>query len=402
VDDSGSVRGVVRSLEVLYADGWSGAVVNPLSHAEARARDDAGEPYAVLLLAEGGLRMLLHLSWCDLYCQVSRFDEQRRQVATHQLRGAAHGELFRYESRTWDGPAEASEFEFPHIAARHWIRHWPDGRRVDVYEPLGDRGSSTRTESHAPPPRLPRPRFGEWQTLIEFAGHDRPDIVDAVSHQLPVVLARKPPWRPPRPAQPGDVESLFIDGSMHVAGRRPVRIDLHQVGRLRMPSGRLIGADPSWLGAGVAPYTVTVPPGTYPVTVSMARFVDDPRHTRIAAARLHIAEQPAVNWEMALRAGEDPFALGFQQFYGIGVDASMACFVDADEQTDMVDEWRSLDGLVDPRFAVAGDGAMIAWSSGWGDGAYPVWIGRDAHGAVVCVLADMQLIVPDTEEEAGG
>jgi hypothetical protein len=32
---------------------------------------------------------------------------------------------------------------------------------------------------------------------------------------------------------------------------------------------------------------------------------------------------------------------------------------------------------------------MVAWSSGWGDGADPTWIGRDASSAVTCFVADM-------------
>ncbi|MGN9813547.1 DUF4241 domain-containing protein [Micromonospora sp. BQ11] len=30
-------------------------------------------------------------------------------------------------------------------------------------------------------------------------------------------------------------------------------------------------------------------------------------------------------------------------------------------------------------------------TSGWGDGAYPTWIGRDADGTVACFVADMLL-----------
>lgn len=35
---------------------------------------------------------------------------------------------------------------------------------------------------------------------------------------------------------------------------------------------------------------------------------------------------------------------------------------------------------------------LIAFGSGWGDGAYPVWIGRTADGKAACFIADMLLL----------
>jgi Protein of unknown function (DUF4241) len=34
---------------------------------------------------------------------------------------------------------------------------------------------------------------------------------------------------------------------------------------------------------------------------------------------------------------------------------------------------------------------LIAFPSGWGDGSYPVWIGRTTTGEIACVTADLQL-----------
>jgi Protein of unknown function (DUF4241) len=115
-------------------------------------------------------------------------------------------------------------------------------------------------------------------------------------------------------------------------------------------------------------------------SASLVRFVDDLQHTRVAAARLEIADRSVASWEMALREGQDLLALRYRYFYGFGVDAGMACFVDAQECPRLVDVWQDLDGLVEERFVTVDAGAMVAWSSGWGDGSYPTWIGRDREG----------------------
>lgn len=45
-----------------------------------------------------------------------------------------------------------------------------------------------------------------------------------------------------------------------------------------------------------------------------------------------------------------------------------------------------------------GSGDMVVWSSGWGDGVYPTWIGYDTTGVVNCFVAGMQLF-PTGEDD---
>ncbi|GGR87288.1 hypothetical protein GCM10010169_34400 [Micromonospora fulviviridis] len=84
---------------------------------------------------------------------------------------------------------------------------------------------------------------------------------------------------------------------------------------------------------------------------------------------------------------------------GFGVDTGMACYVDADSADQLVDVWRTLDGLVEPRYRTTDSEDMVAWSSGWGDGAYPTWIGYDTSCAVTCFIADMLLFPINSEDE---
>ncbi|MFG1779794.1 DUF4241 domain-containing protein [Micromonospora sp. NPDC049048] len=390
---------MIARLEVVYCDGWDDGVVNPLTAKAAQARDAAGEPYTAVLLIDDRRHAVLDVSWADEYCRVSRFDAAGRQVSCHELRGTGDGDLFLRRAATWDGPPDVGEYEYPHVAARTRTTYRLSGTRTDVVEPCGDLGARHESRSIQPPPRLPVPGFRRWRELLSLAGDAPVEIVDAVRHPLPARTATRPPWRPPRALRPHGIELLFTPGTQVEYHGRQLRLSAHHAGRLHLPSGRLIAADPSSLNLDAEPFDVTVPPGTYPVSVGLATFVDDPGHTRVTAARLDISDRPAVRWELALRNGQDPLDLDYQEFFGFGVDTGMACYVDADSADRVTDLWRTLDGLVEPRYRTTDSGDMVAWSSGWGDGAYPTWIGYDTSHAITCFITDMLLFPTDSQDD---
>jgi hypothetical protein len=397
------------TLAAVYADGWDDAVVNPLAPAAARARDAAGEPYSVVLLRTGTGGMatapdgrrpyaVLDLAWADNYCQLARFDAAGRRISRHELRRTPDGDLFLREVQTWSGPPELDGPEFPRAAARHTTTYLLAGERTDIDEPQGDRGPRRDSIRREQPPRLPRPDFGRWQALLALAGDEGCEIAEAGDHALPVRRADGPPWRPPRPLRPEQVAELFRAGTERSIRDRRLRLSTAPAGMLPLPSGRLVAADPAWLRYDNEPFTVTVAPGTYPVTVSIATFVDDPEHRRIAAARLDVTDRRVVSRELALRDGQDPLDLGAGEFFGFGVDAGMACFVDAEAAARLPELDSDLETFDTDSYAVVGDGAVVAWASGWGDGAYPTWIGRDSSGEIACFVADM-LLFPPAEAE---
>ncbi|MBM7494370.1 hypothetical protein JOD64_005592 [Micromonospora luteifusca] len=390
---------MLARLEAVYCDGWDAGVVNPLTAATAKARDAVGEPYTVLFLLNGRLRAAMDLSWCDGYCRITRFDAADRTLSMHLLRGTGDGDLFLREARTWDGPADAGRYEYPHVATRTTTTYSVSGTRTDIVEPHGDRGVRQESTSEQRPPRLPIPAFGQWHELLRLAKEATSEVVDAVHHELPVSVESSAPWRPPRPLKPDGIEELFVPGTIVEIHDKRLQLSVHEAGELRLTSGRLVAADPSSLEFDAEPFTVTVPPGTYPVSISLATFLDDPRHSRVCAARLAVDDRPTVRWELALRDGQEIIDLGNRQFFGFGVDAGMACFVDADASERMKDVWLTLDGLVDPRHRTIDSGEMVAWSSGWGDGAYPTWIGYDAGGSVTCFVADMLLFPTDHDDD---
>ena len=65
---------MVSMLEAVYADGWDHGLVCPIPRPVAETGDAAGDPYTVLLLADGRLTATLDISWGEGYCLVSRLD----------------------------------------------------------------------------------------------------------------------------------------------------------------------------------------------------------------------------------------------------------------------------------------------------------------------------------------
>jgi hypothetical protein len=210
--------------------------------------------------------------------------------------------------------------------------------------------------------------------------------------------------------EPPDFEPMFQPGARYrlpdPAGTVAV-VEVHDAGLLHLPTGRVVACDPFWgsqVRRQVAPFTVTVPPGRYPVTLSLARGLlgrPDPVPRLGAAAKLTIRDEPVVAWELALHPGEDPERLQPDQIYTLGVDSGHAGLLDAsavgalaalDEPGSELDrlfeqvwgnDWVNL--VVDQ---VSGLNVVV-FHCGLGDGGYATWIGRGVEGEPVCFVVDL-------------
>jgi hypothetical protein len=89
----------------------------------------------------------------------------------------------------------------------------------------------------------------------------RPDTtIDSMAGRL----VERRPWRPPMPLQPSELDAMFQPGTRYaLRGGGPAGVvDVKRAGLLRMPSGRLILADPAWLDSklwGFAIYLANQP-----------------------------------------------------------------------------------------------------------------------------------------------
>lgn len=435
----------VDHLDVVYCEGWDPverAVVGPLRREEALARDTAGEQYAVLFFAGTDPQALIEVSWLHGTCVVWGFDRYLRRVVKREFHRIDESQILIVEEVEWDY-TDPSQGEFSPTVTNRMSRTCtasPEGGMVVIT------GHEQRSMD-APLAALKRrvPPFGDWGPLLFESSADwtaqavkasftddpfallaqlsgEPEVwrlkpllqhlraarfVERYPppHGVGVVPFTGPVWRPPQPLRP-DPDVLALAGPAHPVSLRGQRllIESHAAGWLRAPTGRLVACDPDdYFLAERLPYTVTIPPGTYQVLVNVARRTQavgiDPH---VAACGVLIHAGAVSSWELALVPGEDPRVLRDGATYGFGVDSGMGCFMDAAAIPAVTSvraygeipfRERSVVGVCIADFEDPASGAnVIAFSSGWGDGRYPVWIGRAADGSVACFVADMQLL----------
>jgi hypothetical protein len=420
-------------IDVAYGDGWDAAartVRGPISREFAAGRDAAGEPYAVVLREPGRGQpvAVLTVAWAHDYLGVWAYDEQGRRTRELDLRRLEPGRLFLRHMGQWRYDT-ADMAEFAGDAGRVLVDLYPDGGGWKISEPKGDRGGSRHTPADVPQERrwVPAPAFGDWAWAVAMVAVTAGRVSDVELRYAPQDGTRGagpadgvghgradgpgsgpgegPGWGPPVPLRPRHLDEMFTPGARftppdHATGPYVVE-RVVDAGPLRLPTGRIVACDPGWATPG-EPFTVAVPPGGYPTQIATAgypgEYEGEPPHIEwVTGARVLISAEPTVAWEPALRPGEDARMLREGEFYGFGVDSGMGCFVDAaaagalaGANVAIPDDGRAGGVVVldDPESG----GNLIAYQSGWGDGCYPVWIGRDAGGEVTCLVADMLVL----------
>lgn len=218
-----------------------------------------------------------------------------------------------------------------------------------------------------------------------------------------------------------DFHRLFTVGSVytHPQGHTATVAKL-ETSKLMMPTGQLTACDPFVsLPDDVAPFSTAVPPGAYTVVVSVVEIehkdapaTEEP-HYRVAAAKVLVADKEVASWELALTGDQDLHDLGPDEFFGYGVDAGTGCFVDASAAGsfgpfDGLDDDVLLDAFYGPESGSplvvtltdpASQATLVAFASGWGDGAYPTWVGRDDDGRVAAFVTDFHVVPSGDETE---
>jgi Protein of unknown function (DUF4241) len=94
--------------------------------------------------------------------------------------------------------------------------------------------------------------------------------------------------------------------------------------------GQVVGCDPLVYSVDAAPFTVAVSPGRYPLRAWVAVLYRGAAEwqRRVAALQLIIRDEPATRWQLALVEGQDPSALGEDEYYRYVVDAGTGTLAD--------------------------------------------------------------------------
>lgn len=198
-------------------------------------------------------------------------------------------------------------------------------------------------------------------------------------------------------AYPQIFEGSFKPGTIVKQLGTDITFDLVSAGNLKVSSGNIIADDPVALGQGIA-FKDNFPIGEYPVELAMAsiKMYDD---KRVAFARIKFSDNAVQKWEFALLPGQSSLEINSRTPYGYGVDAGLGLFIDQDAKNDLVDildkDWEKIFSKEFEYFSnynFANKNAVF-FSTGYGDGFYSTFIGKDNKGKICQLLTDFGIVM---------
>jgi hypothetical protein len=181
-----------------------------------------------------------------------------------------------------------------------------------------------------------------------------------------------------------------------------VTLRLKRIAELRLPTGRLVAADP-FVFMSPPHFELPLPCGVFPVVVSVLHWHDD---QRVAFAGIRFRDSVPVAWEMLTRAGQDLRNLEEGHFFGYPVNSGAGCFIDAAAAKILLRKMKDDDEFFREMIAAMertyvhtwswldmpfGEGNLVAFSSGGGDGVYANYAGFDAEGEISIVVTDFSV-----------
>lgn len=199
------------------------------------------------------------------------------------------------------------------------------------------------------------------------------------------------------------VRKAFCDSTVLV-NTNEISLYTREIGELVVSSGFLVASDP-FTNPNLEAFAFKFPLGTFPIDLAIAIFSSGDE--RSAFARVRFSESRVVQWEMALEDGQDLEVLNSDEFYGYGVDSGTGCFMDKNIATeyesridhdedyfdDLIKEmdqsykhtrsWLCFNPIDQKRENI------VCFTSGWGDGCYPSFIGFDCAGQPVSLVTDL-------------
>lgn len=181
------------------------------------------------------------------------------------------------------------------------------------------------------------------------------------------------------------------------------RFYTQKIGDLKVKEGLIIACD-ALLFQDDAPFTTQFPKGVFPVELSIANIADD---ERVGFARIKFSEEEPADWTLATIEGHDLAELGEDDIFGYGVDSgtgsfmdvsagkNLGAFLDADEDNydNLAAEMRkNYKDTRDWLMWESNDTNVALFSSGFGDGLYATYIGKDKAGNICRLVTDFAIV----------
>ncbi len=191
----------------------------------------------------------------------------------------------------------------------------------------------------------------------------------------------------PMPAREAalDGAALFMNGRVAKVGDQSGAIEVRALGTLEAATGILVVGDLGYDAMTLAPLAQRVTPGRYPVDVSIA-------FKRVAALRVKLSNEPVAAWRPA-DMGDGGHVVGVDAANVAICDVSALMHITARQKEKQFEKFAALDDVASATMlSLARTHDTVIASSGYGDGAYPVYWGVDASGNPAVLLVDMLVL----------
>lgn len=188
-------------------------------------------------------------------------------------------------------------------------------------------------------------------------------------------------------------------------------ITVQELGDIGIPTGKIVACDPL-VCPETLPFDKQVKAGRYPVTLYIHCIDDD---KRVGFAKLSFSDKLPSRFELAVNEEQDLDTLKEGYIFGYGVDSGTGCFMDeaaAKKVAELMDsaedynipeledelEKTYVDTYCTANFRIPDtDLDLAAFSSGYGDGAYPTYWGFDEENNICCLITDFETVDYDLD-----
>jgi hypothetical protein len=211
----------------------------------------------------------------------------------------------------------------------------------------------------------------------------------------------------PVTAKPDIFETAYFEGT-EVKVNDTIRLTFYPVniGKVILETGKVVACDPV-MTYEQEPFTTQFPTGLFPVQLAIAK-VNGNENELVGFSRILFSEEPVVKWEFAFKKGQEPISIFGDSMYYYPVDGGLGQFMDVssfnrltklDKHTQsqvLYHLFAELDKHTRRSWQFANtnekDINIVAFTSGFGDGRYPTYIGYDKSGQPCRLLTDFGLV----------